>query len=76
MEHIDKRAQYRIAALVMDAWDARPRCRCCGGVLGAVDDVSQAYRDGIGLHTRCSIEHWDRHTVGLAASRCRDYGAA
>ena len=57
-----------------------PPCRCCGRELGIMDGITQAVRDGWGIHTRCIPKHWGSarspraHSHGKAASKCKEYG--
>ena len=50
-----------------------PPCRCCGRDLGIMDGITQAVRDGWGIHTRCIPKHWDKHSRGKAAARCEEF---
>ena len=51
-----------------------PPCRCCGGTLGIMDGITDAVRDGVGIHTRCIPKHGGKHMHGRNAARCREYG--
>ena len=50
-----------------------PSCRCCGGVLGIFDGITQAVREGVGIHTRCIVKHWDAHAKSKRAKRCKEF---
>jgi hypothetical protein len=49
-----------------------PPCRCCGRDLGIMDGITQAVRDGWGIHTRCMPKHWGSHSHGKKPARCRN----
>jgi hypothetical protein len=49
-----------------------PPCRCCGKALGILDGISEAVREGAGIHTRCIPKHNGKHTHGINAARCQD----
>ena len=51
-----------------------PRCRCCDGTLGILDGITDAIREGIGIHTRCIPKHWNIHNTGTSTSRCSEFG--
>lgn len=41
-------------------------CRCCGNVVLSFD--------GHPIHTRCIPKHWGKHSHGINASRCKEFG--
>ena len=69
MEHQIARLE-RIAATISPV---RIPCRCCGGVLGILDGLTQAVREGVGIHTRCIPTHGGAHSKGRNVSRCREF---
>ena len=52
-----------------------PPCRCCGNTLGILDGITEAVREGVGIHTRCIPKHWDKHSKNQANSRCSEFGS-
>ena len=50
-----------------------PLCRCCGGTLGILDGITDAVREGVGIHTRCIPKHWGKHDKGINSKRCREF---
>ena len=43
-------------------------CRCCG---------KNVYMfDGAPIHTACIPKHWAKHSHGVNASRCKEFGKA
>jgi len=50
-----------------------PPCRCCGGTLGILDGITDAVREGVGIHTRCIPKHWNLHAKGKNPGRCSEF---
>ena len=48
---------------IMGVWEA---CRCCGYGVKTFD--------GHPIHTRCIPKHWGKHSHGINASRCKEFG--
>jgi len=48
---------------IMGVWEA---CRCCGYGVKTFD--------GHPIHTRCIPKHWRKHSHGINASRCKEFG--
>ncbi len=44
-------------------------CRCCGKNLGL-----ERFMDNHPIHTRCIPKHWSKHSHGVNASRCKEFG--
>ena len=44
-------------------------CRCCGKNLGL-----ERFIDTAPIHTRCIPKHWGKHSHGINASRCAEFG--
>ena len=50
-----------------------PPCRCCGGMLGILDGISDAVLEGVGIHTRCIPKHWGKHSKNINAAKCHEF---
>ena len=44
------------------------KCRCCGGAFPLMRI------DNYPIHTRCIPKHWGKHSQGINASRCKEFG--
>ena len=53
-----------------------PPCRCCGKALSILDGITDAVRDGVGIHTRCIPKHWSKHSKHINGARCREFHLA
>jgi len=53
-----------------------PPCRCCGNTLGIMDGITEAVREGVGIHTRCIPKHWNIHGKGKNTGRCSEFGSS
>ena len=50
-----------------------PPCRCCGKALSILDGITEAVREGVGIHTRCIPQHWGKHSKHINNARCREF---
>ena len=51
-----------------------PPCRCCGKALSILDGITEAVREGVGIHFECIPNHWGKHSKQINKSRCREFG--
>ena len=53
-----------------------PICRCCGQLLTGYAVLDYYANDRQGIHTfPCITRHWGKHSKGINASRCREFGS-
>jgi hypothetical protein len=50
-----------------------PPCRCCGKALSILDGITDAVREGVGIHTRCIPKHWGKHSKHINNARCKEF---
>ena len=50
-----------------------PPCRCCGKALSILDGITEAVREGVGIHTRCIPKHWSKHSKRINTARCKEF---
>jgi len=50
-----------------------PPCRCCGKALSILDGITEAVREGVGIHTRCIPKHWGKHSKHINNARCKEF---
>ena len=54
-------------------------CRCCGKNLGLERFLDDAFPwrecKNSPIHTRCIPKHWGKHSKGINASRCAEFGS-